>query len=215
MTGLPRLYAVLDTDALVARGLTPLAVLEAWLDAGVRCVQLRAKSVSSGAFLDLAGAVAVTVRSAGGLLIVNDRADIARLADADGVHVGQSDITPADVLRVYPRRETGRPLVGLSTHDPAEIARGLAGPTDYLAIGPVYPTGSKADAEAAVGLDGVRAAAALTRAAGRPLVAIGGITAERAPAVLAAGADSVAVISALLAGAPGAAAHAFQTAISA
>lgn len=215
MTGLPELYAVLDADALTARGLAPLDVLAAWLDAGVRCVQVRAKTLPSGAFVDLAAAVAAPVRAAGGLLIINDRADIAQLVRADGVHVGQSDLTPADVRRVYPGGSAGRPLVGLSTHAADQVADGLAGTADYLAIGPVYPTGSKADAESAVGLDGVRAAAALTRAAGRPLVAIGGITAARAPEVLAAGADSVAVISALLDGGPAVAARAFLKAISA
>jgi thiamine-phosphate pyrophosphorylase len=119
------------------------------------------------------------------------------------------------VRLVYPGGSARRPVIGLSTHAADEITAGLAGPADYLAIGPVYPTGSKADAESAVGLEGVRAAAALTRVAGRPLVAIGGITAARAPEVLAAGADSVAVISALLDGGPAVAARTFRSAISA
>jgi thiamine-phosphate pyrophosphorylase len=128
-------------------------------------------------------------------VIVNDRVDIARLAGADGVHVGQEDLAPADVRRVA----GDRLLVGLSTHTVAQFSDGLASPIDYLAIGPVFTTATKATGYEAVGLQRIRDVSAL--AAGRTaIVAIGGITLEDAPSVIAAGARSVAVIGDLLAG---------------
>jgi thiamine-phosphate pyrophosphorylase len=127
-------------------------------------------------------------------VIVNDRADIARLAGADGVHVGQDDLAPADVRRVV----GGDAIVGLSTHTPDQMDAALREPIDYVAIGPVFGTTSKATGYDAIGLDAVRSAAAVARRAERPLVAIGGITLERAPAVIEAGAACVAVIHDLI-----------------
>lgn len=197
MPSLPKLYAILDTDTLTARGLDPRAVLDAWLVAGVRLIQLRAKSMPSGAVLTLAQSLAATARSAGATFIVNDRADLAWLAGADGVHVGQEDLTPAQVRAVVPA--SARPwMIGVSTHTLDQLRAGLDQPADYLAIGPVFPTATKAHADPVVGVEMVRAAALI--AGGRPLVAIGGITLETAPAVLAAGASAVAVISDLLVG---------------
>lgn len=125
------------------------------------------------------------------LLIMNDRADLAMAADFDGVHVGQNDLSPAAVRAVI---GPGR-VLGVSTHNAEQI--GIADKTDanYLAIGPVFETSSKGNPDPIVGLDGVHRARLLTR---KPLVAIGGITCVLTPQVLAAGADSVAVISALL-----------------
>jgi thiamine-phosphate pyrophosphorylase len=197
LPSLPKLYAILDTDTLTARGLDPRAVLDAWLDAGVRLVQLRAKSMPSGALLTLAQSLATTAHSAGATFIVNDRADLASLAGADGVHVGQGDLTPTEVRAVL-QSGTVPWTVGLSTHTLDQLRAGLAEPADYLAIGPVFRTATKAHADPVVGLDMVRAAAAIT--GDRPLVAIGGITLDTAPAVVAAGASSVAVISGLLSG---------------
>jgi thiamine-phosphate diphosphorylase len=128
--------------------------------------------------------------------VINDRADVARLAGAAGVHVGQTDLPP-DLVRGILGPGA---VVGVSTHSLDQIARALdAGPT-YVAIGPVFPTATKATGEEAIGLEGVRRAAERTGAAGVPLVAIGGITLDRAPEVIEAGAAAVAVIGDLLAG---------------
>jgi thiamine-phosphate pyrophosphorylase len=204
----PRLYAILDADSLRFRGLDPFAVLDAWLDVGVRLVQLRAKSAPSGLLLEWADRAARRMHEAGGLLIVNDRADIALLAGADGVHVGQDDVAPRDIRRI----DKGRLRIGLSTHTPGQFEAGCAEPVAYLAIGPVFPTSTKgAAAEPPVGLDGVRSVSA--RSNGLPVVAIGGITLENAASVIEAGAASVAVISDLLAGDPRTRARAFLTAL--
>ena len=191
---LPPLYAILDVDELQKRGFEPRAVLGVWLDAGVRLVQLRAKTMGSGPFLELADEVAATARSAGAMFVVNDRADIARLSGADGVHVGQHDLTPSDVRRIV----SNAAVVGMSTHSEEQARAALDAPIDYLAIGPVQLTRSKAQPDPVVGLAGVTRAASLANARGIPVVAIGGVTLERAPAILEAGASSVAVISDLL-----------------
>lgn len=194
-----RLYAILDVDLLVVRGLDARDVFDAWLDAGVRLIQLRAKSLPSGAMLDLADALAVQARAAGATFIVNDRADVARLSGADGVHVGQTDLAPADARAVV----GDAAVVGVSTHNDEQARRAVSEAVNYVAIGPVFSTSSKERPDPVVGLDGVRRARAIVSdAAGLPLVAIGGITLERATSVIEAGADSVAVISDLLVGAP-------------
>jgi thiamine-phosphate pyrophosphorylase len=191
------LYAILDCDAVTARGWAPADVCRAWLRAGVRLIQLRAKTARFGAFLDVAAEIAPLCSAAGATCIINDRADVAVLCGADGVHVGQDDLSVADARRVF--KNAARPhLVGLSTHDDAQVAAALSQPISYLAIGPVFDTGSKDTGYGPVGLAHVERAAIAAHAAGLPLVAIGGITIERAPAVLAAGADAVAVIGDLL-----------------
>jgi thiamine-phosphate pyrophosphorylase len=146
--------------------------------------------------LDLTSAVVGLAHRAGALVVVNDRADIARLAGADGVHVGQEDLPPSAVRPIVGPGG----VVGLSTHTPEQIDRAVLEPVDYIAVGPVFETGTKATGYAAVGLDRVRYAARQARARGLPLVAIGGITLEMAPLVLDAGAQSVAVITDLLVG---------------
>jgi thiamine-phosphate pyrophosphorylase len=193
---LPRLYAILDIDVIAARGLEPRGLLRAWLDAGVRLVQLRAKRLSLGPFLELADWMAADCRAAGAVFIVNDRVDVARLAGADGVHLGQDDISPEQARAMLPAEA----WMGLSTHNESQLRRGAeSGPT-YLAIGPVFQTSSKDRPDPVIGLEGVSHLASNLRAshAGLPLVAIGGITLATAAGVLAAGADSVAVISDLL-----------------
>jgi thiamine-phosphate pyrophosphorylase len=163
------------------------------LRGGARVVQLRAKDTAASALLALAHEGVAAARAEGGLLIVNDRPDVALLAGAHGVHLGQEDLPPRDARRVLPAGA----LVGLSTHDDRQVEAAGGEPVDYVAIGPVFPTRTKADARPAVGLQGVRSARARTRL---PLVAIGGITADNARAVIEAGADGVAVLSAVLAG---------------
>lgn len=191
---LPRVYAILDVDTVATRGLAPLEVADVWLDAGVRLIQLRAKNLSSGPFQQLADAVVERAHQAGARLVVNDRADIAALSGADGVHVGQDDLSPAAVRLVI----GGNAMVGVSTHTDSQIADAVAQPVSYVAIGPVFGTRTKETGYEAVGVDQVRRAAAAARGAGLPLVAIGGITRLTAASVLEAGADSVAVISDLL-----------------
>jgi len=191
---LPRLYAILDVDLTTVHGFEPLELIDAWLDAGIRLVQLRAKSWSGGPLLELAEQALARTRPAGARVIVNDRADIARLADADGVHVGQDDLSATEVRAVVgPER-----LVGLSTHDPAQVEAACAEPVDYIAIGPVFPSSTRMAVATPLGEAGVADAARLAARAGLPIVAIGGITIDNAPKVIAAGAAAVAVISGLL-----------------
>jgi thiamine-phosphate pyrophosphorylase len=160
---------------------------------GARLVQIRAKAVTDRALLDLAREAVAAARAGGGLLLVNDRPDIALLAAADGVHLGQEDLPPRDARKSLPAGA----LVGLSTHGPTQVEAADGEPVDYLAIGPVFPTRTKADSGRPLGLEGVRSARARTRL---PLVAIGGITADNARSVVEAGADGIAVLSAILAG---------------
>lgn len=124
-------------------------------------------------------------------LIMNDRADLCLAAEFDGVHVGQDDLSPESVRRII---GTERRL-GLSTHNPEQVAMADRTSADYLAIGPVFSTSSKEKPDPLVGLEGVRQARSLTR---KPLVAIGGITRANAVSVIESGADSVAVISDLI-----------------
>lgn len=188
------LYAILDVEAVSARGLAPVDVCVAWLSAGVRLIQLRAKHQGTGAFLELAAEVQALCHAAGAVLIINDRADVAAMAGAAGVHVGQEDLSPADVRRVVGPTAT----VGLSTHNQAQVVAGASAPVSYLAIGPIFATRTKLTGYEALGLQALGDAASVARGAGLPLAAIGGITLNRAPAVRAAGADAVAVISDLL-----------------
>ncbi len=207
---LPRLYAILDADVLAARAIDPLTLLDIWIAAGVRLVQLRAKTLPGGTFLNLARQMNARLQVAGGLFIVNDRADIARMSNASGLHVGQDDLGPADVRAVA----GANTIVGISTHTDAQLERALDLEVDYVAMGPVFATATKGPTvDAEVGLDGVRRAAVRARAAGLPLVCIGGITLASANAVLAAGASSVAVISDLLVGDPAVRVKAWQEAL--
>lgn len=189
----PRLYAILDVDLTRTRGFDPIQVFHAWLDAGVQLIQLRAKTMAGGPMLDLATRLAADARRGGAVFVVNDRADVARLSGADGVHVGQDDLSPADVRLLLPAPA----VVGLSTHNERQLQAAATEPVSYVAIGPVFGTSSKEKPDPVVGVEGVRRAVELSP--GRPVVAIGGITIERAPEIIGAGASSVAVISDLLA----------------
>jgi thiamine-phosphate pyrophosphorylase len=169
-------------------------LLQAWLDSGVRLIQLRAKHLPLGPLLDLAEAAQARCAPAGAMLIINDRVDVVLLAGAAGVHVGQDDLPVADVRRAAPDC-----VIGLSTHTAAQLSHSLSEPIDYVAIGPVFETTSKqGPPDASVGPAGVREAADVLEPSGRPLVAIGGITLSTAPSLIAAGASSVAVISDLV-----------------
>src|SRR5215212_8429728 len=136
---LPALYPILDIDLCRERRLDPLAVLDAFLIGGARFLQLRDKTASSAPRLGLAAAVVARARAAGARLIVNDRADIARLCGADGVHVGQQDLAVDDVRKVI----GGVAIVGLSTHDEQQVDDALKSTANYIAVGPVFGTMTK------------------------------------------------------------------------
>jgi thiamine-phosphate pyrophosphorylase len=193
----PRLYVICDVDVCARAGWTLVDFAAACLDGGATCLQVRAKQTSARVLYEAAAAIVARARPAGAMVIVNDRADVARVAGAGGVHVGQEDLTPSDV-RVVTGAES---VVGLSTHTMEQLDRALTEPIDYLAVGPVFGTDTKATGYAAVGLEHVRRAVQRVAANERtlPVVAIGGITLDRAPGVIASGARSVAVISDLLA----------------
>jgi thiamine-phosphate pyrophosphorylase len=166
----------------------------AFLDGGAAIVQIRSKRLASAPLLSQVEDLVRTAAPYRASIIVNDRADLALVARAAGVHVGQDDLPPAAARRVVGPDA----IVGYSTHTIGQIDAAAAEPIDYIAVGPVFGTRTKDTGYEAVGLALVSEAARRSR--GRPVVAIGGITLERAPEVLAAGASSVAVIADLLTG---------------
>lgn len=160
----------------------------------------------AGAFLDLAQRAVEDARATGAMVIINDRADVAVLSGAHGLHVGQTDLTPVEARSVI----GADAILGLSTHTPEQWTAALRESISYVAIGPAFGTGTKDTGYSAVGLPVVARAAAAAAAQGLPAVAIGGITMENAVSVIAAGASSVAVISDLLTGDPEARCRAFM-----
>jgi thiamine-phosphate pyrophosphorylase len=194
------LIAIVDVDVALRAGWTPLDLAAAYLDGGARFLQVRAKSLSGAAFLDLASRIRGIAHAAGAIVVVNDRADIARLSGADGVHLGQDDLTAVSARAVVGPGA----VIGLSTHTEAQIDAAILQPVTYVAVGPVFGTSTKATGYEAVGLDRVRYAAhqimsGPVPAEPRGLVAIGGITLDRAADVIEAGATAVAVITDLIA----------------
>ena len=185
---LPRLYVILDA-ALITSTERECALRLA--EAGVRLLQYRNKFASARQYLDSSHQLAELLWPYGVSLIVNDRPDVALLAEARGVHVGQDDLDVEQARRVVGPDK----LVGVSTHNLEQFERAAASSADYIAAGPVYATSTKANPDPVVGVDFLRRVRALTK---KPIVAIGGITLERAAAVIEAGADSVAVISGIL-----------------
>jgi len=183
-----------DVDLAGRAGLTPIDLTRAFLAGGARLLQLRAKTLGSRAFLDLADACVAAARPYNASIIINDRVDIARLSRAAGVHVGQDDLSPSAARRLL--GDTA--IVGVSTHTVPQIEAALREAVSYIAVGPVFGTASKNTGYDAVGLALVSAAA---RLAGEvPVAAIGGITLDNATSVIAAGASSVAVIGDLIVG---------------
>jgi len=186
---LPRLYPILDVGCFPDAA-AMFAAAEELAAAGVTLLQYRDKSGHARRMLDDARELRVrlgpTVR-----LVINDRADLCVAAQYDGLHIGQDDLSPESARRIIgPDR-----WLGVSTHNPEQLAEADKTSADYLAIGPIFATPSKANPDPVVGLEGVRRARELTR---KPLVAIGGITRANARSVIEAGADAVAVISGLL-----------------
>jgi thiamine-phosphate pyrophosphorylase len=165
-------------------------IVEAALDGGATVIQLRKKSMPMSEQFRLATALRTLTRAHEALLIINDHADLALAADADGVHLGQDDL-PTEAVRVLPGFE-GR-LIGRSTHSLAQAQQAVHDGADYIAVGPVYPTPTK-EGRPAVGIGLVSRVAAVVD---RPFVAVGGIDLENAPAVIDAGAPAVAVVRAV------------------
>ncbi len=186
----PRLYPILDANLLQLRGIELRRFAEKLKASGVELLQYRNKTGEPQQVLRDAAAIRELIKDSC-RLIMNDRADLAVLAGWDGVHVGQDDLSPPDARRVV----GGERWVGVSTHNDEQVRVADASCADYVAVGPVFATGTKLDAEPVIGLEGVRRARALTQ---KPIVAIGGITRASARSVIDAGADSVAVISALV-----------------
>ncbi len=189
---IPTFYPLVDTGVCRARGVEPLELARACLRGGARLLQLRVKDGPGAELLELADRLVALAHPFGAAVIINDRADIARMAGAAGVHVGQEDLPATDVRAIVGPSA----IVGLSTHDPRQVDVAAALPVSYIAVGPVFGTATKDTGYAARGLDLVRYAAAT----GAPVVAIGGITLENAALVAAAGAASVAVIGDLFTG---------------
>jgi len=185
-------YAILDIDSLEARGLDVAPAAQAMLGGGASLLQLRAKGRSARKILAWLEALVPLAKEAGVPLFVNDRADLAAVAGAPGVHVGQDDLPVTEVRRLFPELR-----VGVSTHSLAQLEAALAERPDYVAFGPIFPTRSKAQPDPVVGLELLARAATLATAAGVPLVAIGGIDSRNAHQVRATGAVP-AVIAALL-----------------
>jgi thiamine-phosphate pyrophosphorylase len=185
---LPRLYVILDR-ALLTVPETECALTLA--DAGVRLLQYRNKSASARELLESSKRLSAALLSRGVNFIVNDRADVAALSGASGVHVGQDDLGVEAARSVI---GCGK-FVGVSTHNLEQFQEAAKGSADYIAVGPVFSTATKANPDPVVGTEFIRRVRPLTD---RPMVAIGGITLDRAAEVLHAGADSVAVISDIL-----------------
>ncbi|SIT00532.1 thiamine-phosphate diphosphorylase [Roseivivax lentus] len=183
-----RLYLV--TDPGLCPGAALVRTVTAAVRGGVGFVQLRDKTASTGARVEAARALKQALAGSGVPIVLNDDVEAAIAADVDGVHIGQQDISPAEArARLGPGR-----IVGLSCETEAQVTAVDPGLVDYLGLGTVFPTATKSDHTAAIGLAGL---ARLARASSLPSVAIGGLRAEHAAAVRAAGCDGIAVVSAI------------------
>jgi len=183
------LYAIVDTKLLARRGTDPIDYARVVLEAQPAALQLRAKDLPARAILGLLRALGPLCRQARVPLVANDRADLAALAGCEAVHIGQEDLPYELVHRIAPQLS-----VGISTHSPSQLERALLARPRYVAYGPVFETSTKANPDPVVGVDGLALAAKRARLDGTPLVAIGGITLERIPAI-APHADAFAVIA--------------------
>jgi thiamine-phosphate pyrophosphorylase len=184
-----RIYAIVDASCFSSSQLLFDAANELAI-AGLKVIQYRNKSGDARSMLAQAKTLQGRI-GARAKLIMNDRADLCLAAEFDGVHVGQDDLSPQSARQIIGSQR----WLGVSTHNPEQVAEADRTSADYIAIGPVFATASKANSDPAVGLSGVRRARELTS---KPLVAIGGITRQNGSSVIEAGADSVAVISDLV-----------------
>ena len=185
---LPRLYVILDRALLT---IPETECARQLVDAGVRVLQYRHKEASSRELLENAKKLSLALVPRGVTFVVNDRADVAALAGASGVHVGQEDLAVEDARAVV---GPGR-LVGVSTHNGAQFEQAAGTSADYIAVGPIFSTSTKSNPDPVVGTEFIRQVRPLTD---KPIVAIGGITLERVAEVVRAGADAVALISDIL-----------------
>ena len=185
---LPRLYVILDA-ALLTVPETDCA--QELATAGVRLLQYRNKRASARELFETSKKLLLLLSPLGVSLVVNDRPDVAAVAGANGVHVGQEDLGVEEVRRVVGAEK----LVGVSTHNLEQFERAAASSVDYIAVGPIFTTGTKSNLDPVVGTQFIREVRPLTD---KPIVAIGGITLQRAPEIIESGADSVAVISDIL-----------------
>ena len=179
-------YPILDVETAARRGIDPVTAAGSILEAGARLLQLRHKGFFSAELLEKAREITALCQDAGAMFVINDRADIAKMLGA-AVHLGQDDLSPTDASRILGNGA----VIGLSTHNEAQIRAAASEPADYLALGPIFGTSTKLNPDPVVGLDELRRLRPLTD---RPLVAIGGITRANARSVIEAGANSVAVI---------------------
>ena len=183
------LYLV--TDRALSLGRSTVEVVRAAIRGGVSCVQLREKGCSTREFMDEARLLKALLAGTGVPLFINDRLDVALAVGADGVHLGQNDLAIADARRLVGNRM----IIGISAESVADAIRAEAEGADYIGASPVFTTPTKTDTASPLGLDGLRA---IRRAVQLPLVAIGGINADNAAQVLRAGADGLAVVSAIV-----------------
>ncbi len=191
---LPRLYAIVDAGVAGSHGWTPPDLAAACFDGGARLLQLRAPRLATAQLEQWCDAIVARAAGYDAAVMVNDRADVAHACGAAGVHIGQDDLPAAAVRDIVGPAA----IVGLSTHTGVQLDDAASQPVSYVAVGPVYGTPTKATGYAPVGATLVRGAT--LRLPAHPVVAIGGITLEHAPELIAAGADAVAVISDLFRG---------------
>jgi thiamine-phosphate pyrophosphorylase len=185
---LPRLYVILDAALLT---IPETECAQKLADAGVHLLQYRNKAASPRELFESSRKLISLLAPLKVSVVVNDRADVSALAGADGVHVGQEDLDVEKARQVVGRKK----LVGTSTHNLEQFQRAAASSADYIAVGPIFPTGTKSNPDPVVGTELIRKVRLLTD---KPIVAIGGITLEHAAGIIESGADSVAVISDIL-----------------
>ncbi|MDO8446616.1 MAG: thiamine phosphate synthase [Deltaproteobacteria bacterium] len=183
------LYAIIDNSILPSFSNAEIA--KKVLTGGAQILQLRGKGLSSKELLEQAREIRELTRTAGAILIVNDRADIALLSDADGVHLGQDDLPISEARKILGKEK----MIGISTHSLEQAVKAEQEGADYIGFGPVFGTKTKADAEGAKGL---RALLEVKQRVSIPVVAIGGINLENMGEVIDAGPDGAAVISAII-----------------
>jgi thiamine-phosphate pyrophosphorylase len=187
---LPHIYPILDTGLLEKRGVRAESAAAAFLEGGAAILQFRHKGHWSREVFAAAETISGFCREARAQFVINDRGDFARLLHA-GLHVGQDDLSPRDARKLV----GDEAIVGFSTHNAAQLCSAEGEPVNYVALGPIFVTASKRNPDPVVGIEELRRCRALTD---KPLVAIGGITLENAAEVLQAGADSLAIVSAML-----------------
>ena len=185
----PRIYPITDESI---SGISHAVQVERLIAAGAEVIQLREKFADSRTFFESSVKVLEFARDRGVKIIINDRVDIALAAKADGVHLGQNDLPPEKARDILGKQA----IIGFSTHSVGQAVQAMRMPIDYIAIGPIFPTDSKEKADAVVGLKGLREVRDIIR--DFPLVAIGGINADNLVSVFEAGADSVAMIGAIV-----------------